>query len=131
MTRHPSARSSHASPKSDDKDAYLSPILLIEHCGGPICVDELSIDDRHECAALLFRFHSAGWLHESFAERNIVMQKRHPTHNPMEDDDQPDSPYRRQRPSFRLIDFGRSLEYTVASKAAVEEMEGRELFGLL
>ena len=121
-----------ASLESDDEDAYLSPILLIEHCGRPIRVSKLSIDDRHECAALLFRFHSAGWLHESFAERNILMQKIHPARSPIEDDkpDKNDTPYRRHSTSFRLIDFGRSLQYTNRSQAAVEEMEGKDLFDI-
>lgn len=116
---------------SDAEDDYCSPILLIEHCGKPISVHKLSIDDRHECAALLFRFHEAGWIHESFAERNILMQKQQPTCSPLEEEDECEFPHKHRRYSFRLIDFGRSLEYTYASSRCAEEKEGKELFGIL
>ncbi|KAG9308453.1 hypothetical protein JVU11DRAFT_11792 [Chiua virens] len=112
------------------KDGFLSPILLVEHCGRPISIQELSIDDRHECAALLFRFHYAGWLHESFAERNILMQKGHPTCSPLEETDDPY--YRHREHSFRLIDFGRSVKRGgKVGASAVEEMNGKKLFGIM
>ena len=114
--------------EDDDDDDYSSPILLLEHCGKPIRVSKLSADDRHECAALLFRFHDAGWLHESFAERNILMQKHHPTCSPLEEDR---CDLHQHRPySFRLIDFGRSVEYKNPACRAGEEITGRNLFGL-
>jgi hypothetical protein len=116
---------------SDGEDVYCSPILLIEHCGKPIHVNKLSTDDRHECAALLFRFHSAGWLHESFAERNILMQEQHPTCSPLEEEDECDVPHGHRRYSFRLIDFGRSAEYKRPSNVCVEEAMGKTLFGIL
>ncbi|KAF8552017.1 hypothetical protein OG21DRAFT_1466374 [Imleria badia] len=119
------------SSNSDGGSAYCSSILLIEHCGKPIIINKLSTDDRHECAALLFRFHAAGWLHESFSQRNILMQKQHPTCSPLEDEDQCEFPHKHRRYSFRLIDFGRSVEYENASQRCVEESTGKSLFGIL
>jgi len=120
------------SGESDGESEYCSPILLIEHCGKPIKVRKLSIDDRLECAALLFRFHSAGWLHESFAERNILVQKQHPTCSPLEEEEKCDLiPHRRRRHSFRLIDFGRSVKYECPLKRSAEENEAEILFGRL
>ncbi|KJA23330.1 hypothetical protein HYPSUDRAFT_118082, partial [Hypholoma sublateritium FD-334 SS-4] len=79
---------------------YLSPILLIEDCGVPVEVDDLDLDDRNECASLLYRMHDEGWLHNSFFPRNILMQhgdiSAWPVARKIED--------RR----FRIIDFGRS-----------------------
>lgn len=84
----------------DDDQGYLSPILLLEDCGTPIDVETLDIDDRQECASLLFRFHGAGWSHGSVYARNIVMQ-----HGDIQDW----PTYRRHSDRrFRLIDFGRS-----------------------
>ncbi|KAG8214908.1 hypothetical protein J3R82DRAFT_10093 [Butyriboletus roseoflavus] len=119
-------------PDPPSENEYCSPILLIEHCGKPISVEKLSTDDRHECAALLFRFHTAGWLHESFAKRNILMQKHHPTCSPLEEhQDQCDVPHQHRPHSFRLIDFGRSVEYDRALRRSQEEMVGKYLFGIL
>jgi hypothetical protein len=81
---------------------YLSPILLLEHCGSEIDSKKLSLDDKHECASLLFRFHHAGWLNGSFAARNILWQQGKPTEWPTQ------RAYSQK--SFRLIDFGRSKE---------------------
>ncbi|KAK0460229.1 uncharacterized protein EV420DRAFT_1268145 [Desarmillaria tabescens] len=86
--------------KGDDDEGYLSPILLMEDCGTPIDIDTLDIDDRQECASLLFRFHREGWLHGSVYPRNIVVQ-----HGDIEDW----PAYRKHSDRrFRLIDFGRS-----------------------
>ncbi|KAK0185468.1 hypothetical protein F5146DRAFT_937187 [Armillaria mellea] len=86
--------------KDEGNQEYLSPILLLEDCGTHIDVEALDIDDRQECASLLFRFHNAGWWHGSVYARNIVMQhgdvQDWPAHKKHSD--------RR----FRLIDFGRS-----------------------
>ena len=54
-----------------DQPSYLSPILLLEHCGEPIDPDELAAEDREECASMLLRFQRAGWLHESVAPRKF------------------------------------------------------------
>ena len=86
---------------SNNSPPYLSPILLIEHCGVPIQPLSLSIDERKECASLLLRFHHAGWVHNSFAERNVVMQSGPLT-------EWPASRGVHGKNSFRLIDFGRS-----------------------
>ena len=53
---------------------YLSPILLLEHCGISLDPATLSLVDREECALLLLRFNHVGWLHESIAEHNVVMK---------------------------------------------------------
>ncbi|PBK62155.1 hypothetical protein ARMSODRAFT_838638, partial [Armillaria solidipes] len=86
--------------KGDGDQGYLSPILLLEDCGTPIDVEALDIDDRQECASMLFRFHNEGWLHGSVFPRNIVMQ-----HGDIQDW----PAYKRHSDRrFRLIDFGRS-----------------------
>ncbi|KAG2343529.1 hypothetical protein BDR05DRAFT_855627, partial [Suillus weaverae] len=83
---------------------YLSPILLLEHCGREIDPDELCQDDKQECASLILRFNGAGWLHGSFTARNILWQQGKPTEWPIE--------RLRSGKSFRLIDFGRSEKYS-------------------
>lgn len=66
---------------------------------------------RSEAAALVFRFHNAGWIHGSVAKRNILIQP-----GPLSD-----IPHERLVNSkardghginwdFRLIDFGRAYE---------------------
>ncbi|KIK40554.1 hypothetical protein CY34DRAFT_87100 [Suillus luteus UH-Slu-Lm8-n1] len=98
---------------------YLSPILLVEHCGREIDPDGLCQDDKQECASLMLRFHHAGWLHDSFAARNILWQQGKPTEWPI---DRPHS-----GKSFRLIDFGRSKK----SERAAMMTEGEIAFRLL
>ncbi|KAI6012992.1 hypothetical protein EDC04DRAFT_2760391 [Pisolithus marmoratus] len=105
--------SEHASEKSQPPP-YLSPILLLEHCGKPIDPSTLSEDERKECASLWLRFNHAGWLHESIAERNILVQTGLPTQWPIERHipEFGDEPVN----SFRLIDFGRSRKIKEASE---------------
>ena len=66
---------------------------------------------RSEVAALVFRFHDAGWIHGSVAKRNILIQP-----GPLSD-----HPHVRHANSkardghgvnwdFRLIDFGRACK---------------------
>ncbi|KAG1767102.1 hypothetical protein EDD22DRAFT_773523 [Suillus occidentalis] len=98
---------------------YLSPILLVEHCGREIDPNGLCQDDKQECASLMLRFHHAGWLHDSFAARNILWQQGKPTEWPI---DRPHS-----GKSFRLIDFGRSKK----SERAAMMTEGEIAFRLL
>ncbi|KAG2130865.1 hypothetical protein DEU56DRAFT_740426 [Suillus clintonianus] len=101
--------------KSDQCD-YLSPILLMEHCGRKVDPEALCLDDKQECASLVLRFHHAGWLHESFAARNILWQQGKPTEWPIE----------RQssvKKSFRLIDFGRSKKLDCAISERMTEGE--------
>ncbi|KAG2121545.1 hypothetical protein BD769DRAFT_1361211 [Suillus cothurnatus] len=102
---------------------YLSPILLLEYCGREIDPDELCIDDKQECASLVFRFHHAGWLHESFAARNILWQQGKPTEWPIQ------RPYSTK--SFRLIDFGRSRKLDNSLTRASEEDTALRLLHLL
>ncbi|KAI0064465.1 hypothetical protein BV25DRAFT_1836826 [Artomyces pyxidatus] len=87
--------------KGKDKQ-YLSPILLMEDCGRAIDPTTLSLDDRQECASLLFRLHHAGFKHNSPFQRNIVMQLGDLQDFPLEK--------RISDRRFRLIDFGRSEE---------------------
>ncbi|EIW86207.1 hypothetical protein CONPUDRAFT_44143, partial [Coniophora puteana RWD-64-598 SS2] len=103
---------------------YLSPILLLEHCGVPIDVDTLCADDRNECASLLLRFHHEGWLHNSFAERNILVQAGPIT-------DWPLGRMFSDKYSFRLIDFGRSAKYERSLDRAAEESEMARLLKLM
>jgi hypothetical protein len=113
----------HYVPEEDSDDEYLSPILLIENCGIPVDPKSLNKDDRQECASLLYRFHAAGWKHNSFAERNIVMQLGPLSVWP---------PFRglNNTLSFRLIDFGRSLECDSRTRGP-EEMDADRVFGLV
>jgi hypothetical protein len=110
--------------KNPGEPSYLSPILLLEHCGEPIDPDKLSIDDQEECASLLLRFQRAGWLHESVAPRNFLVQRGKPTEFPLTRLVKPEL-------SFRLIDFGRSRKYTTAEEKRLEETQALEMFELL
>jgi len=80
-----------------------SPILLMEDCGSPIVAGNLDADGRAECYSLLLRLHFANYLHNSFHERNIVIQPGPLTRRPIERS--------MKTPSFRVIDFGRSLTF--------------------
>ena len=113
-------------PKNDQKGnpGYLSPILLLEHCGEPIDPDELSVEDQEECASLLLRFQRAGWLHESFAPRNFLVQLGKPTEFPLVRQIKPE-------PSFRLIDFGRSRKYYNVGEKRAEEIEALKMLDKL
>ncbi|KAH7919271.1 hypothetical protein BV22DRAFT_1051156 [Leucogyrophana mollusca] len=110
---------------SQQGGSYLSPILLLEHCGKPINPDRLSLDDKHECASLLFRFHYEGWMHESFAARNILRQRGKPEEWPSDREVS-------EHQSFRLIDFGRSryTEDNLGNDRAAEENTALKLLGL-
>ncbi|KDR77175.1 hypothetical protein GALMADRAFT_95874 [Galerina marginata CBS 339.88] len=107
------------------KDRYLSPILLLEDCGKAVVPEELTLDDREECASLAYRLHLAGWLHNSLAWRNIVRQP-----GPLSMDPELRQANASQRGgfgkdwSFRLIDFGRSgqLKNWMLGKQLLEQM---------
>lgn len=60
---------------------------------------------RQECAALLYRLHYAGWTHNSFYRRNILMQLG-------DISDWPITRMNKSKPDrrFRLIDFGRAMD---------------------
>ncbi|KAF9649172.1 hypothetical protein BDM02DRAFT_3186476 [Thelephora ganbajun] len=79
----------------------LSPILLMEECGTPVDPRKLTPEQKTECYSLYLRFHSAGYLHQSTYTRNVVMQPGPLTRHPQERS--------WSTPSFRLIDFGRSI----------------------
>ncbi|KAF8840604.1 hypothetical protein BDN67DRAFT_951330 [Paxillus ammoniavirescens] len=111
-------------PEQPVQKPYLSPILLLEHCGSPIDPDTVSVDDQEECRSLLLRFHAAGWLHESVAARNILVQDRLPTEFPASWL----TTEAERSPSFRLIDFGRSRKYTKSSERMLEETAALRLF---
>ncbi|KAG6335968.1 hypothetical protein ID866_3121 [Astraeus odoratus] len=86
---------------SKDVKSYLSPILLLEHCGTRLNTETLTMDEREECASLLLRFNDGGWLHESVFDRNLLVQQGLPTEWPIDREVS-------ENRSFRLIDFGRS-----------------------
>ena len=100
---------------------YLSPILLLEHCGVEVDINELSADDKNTCAAMYFLFLEGGWTQNSMYARNIVAQPGPITEWPV---------FRgidsRQR-SFRLIDFGRAMPLTneyIWQKEAISKLFG-------
>ncbi|TCD61130.1 hypothetical protein EIP91_008995 [Steccherinum ochraceum] len=80
-----------------------SPILLMEECGNPIVAKELDKSQRLQCYALLIRLHMAQYLHGSFYVRNIVVQPGPLT--------QPPIMRSMDTPSFRVIDFGRTMTW--------------------
>ncbi|KAL0576162.1 hypothetical protein V5O48_005803 [Marasmius crinis-equi] len=88
------------SKAQEEEDRYFSPLLLLEDCGEPVDADTLNLDDRRECSALLLRFHELGWIHGSFAHRNMLMRRGDHTDYPMERS--------KKDKRFRLVDFGRS-----------------------
>ncbi|KAL5483372.1 hypothetical protein ACEPAI_8603 [Sanghuangporus weigelae] len=117
---------------------YMSPILLLEHCGVQVDPTELSMDDRQdfrhyarlhashityrqECFSLIRRLHIAGYVHKSVYQRNFVMQ-----YGPLQG-----SPFKRNKlhPRFRLIDFGRSFKYQESralSEVSIEVEKSKE-----
>ncbi|KZV77143.1 hypothetical protein PENSPDRAFT_597002 [Peniophora sp. CONT] len=103
---------------------YISPILLLEHCGVPIQLGDLSEDDRNTCAALYFHFMEGGWTQNSMAERNVVVQP-----GPISDWPVFRGQDRRQR-SFRLIDFGRAAPLGESMEYAVTKSDILKLFEL-
>ncbi|KAJ7771673.1 hypothetical protein B0H16DRAFT_1514274 [Mycena metata] len=93
---------------------YLSPVMLLENCGTPLDLTGLSADQKKECWSLVYRLHHADWVHESVAERNIMMQT---------------GPWMRgyelgtaENISFRVIDFGRSLYCGQPAKEGEEDV---------
>ncbi|KAF9050702.1 hypothetical protein BDZ89DRAFT_1057144 [Hymenopellis radicata] len=111
----------------EDKDTYISPILLVEDCGKAVDVDELGMDDRQECAALFFRMHAEGWLHNSVAPRNVVMD-----YGNIHDWPVLQSSLTSDVKRFRIIDFGRSVHEedvnAFRNEQASESMTVQRLF---
>ncbi|KAF8955690.1 hypothetical protein BDZ97DRAFT_259558 [Flammula alnicola] len=107
----PARANDEAGPTDTNPRKYLSPILLVEKCGIPIEPAELSIDDKQECASLVYRFHEASWIHGSVAKRNILRQPGPLSQWPVQ---RMFNNYDRGGYgvgwSFRLIDFGRSSD---------------------
>lgn len=64
--------------------------------------------NRDECASLFFRFHCAGWAHNSVFPRNIVAQTLPDTSSSHEPKNGKNS--KSGKKSFRLIDFGRAVD---------------------
>ncbi|KAF9522841.1 hypothetical protein CPB83DRAFT_776443 [Crepidotus variabilis] len=99
----------NADDEDDDPKPYLSPLLLMEHCGKPINTLRLSIDDKNECAALCFRLNHAAWVHNSVYQRNILRKP-----GPLSASPSVRIENKKKRGgygvdwSFRLIDFGRT-----------------------
>ncbi|KAL1744186.1 hypothetical protein HDZ31DRAFT_39187 [Schizophyllum fasciatum] len=88
--------------KGEGDGRYMSAILLVEDCGDQVEEGKLNEDDRHECADMYMRMHQAGWVHGSVFPRNTVVQKG-PLYLPPEERTM-------DEPSFRVIDFGRSMQ---------------------
>ncbi len=80
-------------PDKSCGEGFLSPILLLEHCGNQANMKSLTLEeryalssssryrllilvihDRRECWSLLERLHLGGYEHNSVYERNILMQ---------------------------------------------------------
>lgn len=81
-------------------EGVYSPILLVEHCGVPINPAQLKAEHRTTCYAFAARMHHAGFLHNSFHKRNILIQPGPLSAPPLQRS--------LETPSFRLIDFGRT-----------------------
>ncbi|KAJ3516058.1 hypothetical protein NLJ89_g1367 [Agrocybe chaxingu] len=114
---------SEAAPAGEEE--YLSPILLVEECGKPIKSEELTADDKSECISLILRLHDAGWVHGSVAQRNILVQPGPLSGWPVERGLRPSiRGGLRDEWSFRLIDFGRSMDFEADENGS---MRGKQL----
>ncbi|KAA1475651.1 hypothetical protein DENSPDRAFT_842457 [Dentipellis sp. KUC8613] len=91
-----------------------SPILLMEDCGVPINPKDYDLDTRTEIFSMALRLHFEGIVQNSFFTRNIVMQPGPLT--------LPPEKRSIDRPSFRVIDFGRAELWADLHKAAVGNM---------
>ncbi|KZP19817.1 hypothetical protein FIBSPDRAFT_862305 [Athelia psychrophila] len=100
---------------------YLSPIMLLENCGIPVDPDTLDEDDIDECSSLFYRLHEAGYVHNSIATRNIVVQP-----GPLSE--LPEKRGMGSTKSFRLIDFGRTERVQSGLERGEEEMQTQKLF---
>ncbi|KAF7970381.1 hypothetical protein HWV62_24239 [Athelia sp. TMB] len=107
------------------KKVYLSPIMLIEDCGIPVVADELHQDNKEECGSLVHRLHLTRYLHNSFRERNIVVQPGLLT-------EPPEKRGVNGAKSFRLIDLGRTAtpeaEESQDNSVSQEKMQADRLF---
>ncbi|KLO09419.1 hypothetical protein SCHPADRAFT_566026 [Schizopora paradoxa] len=105
-------------PEKEEKGKFMSPILLLEHCGLQANMEDLTLEERRECWSLLERLHLGGFVHNSVYERNILIQNG-PIHY---------SPFKRSdlHPRFRLIDFGRCEEVDESGRNAFLERRGAD-----
>ncbi|KAK2459359.1 hypothetical protein APHAL10511_008623 [Amanita phalloides] len=99
----------------------MSPILLMENCGKQISLDDLNMDDAHECAALVYKFHEAGYLHNSVFSRNMLCQEG-PLDRPMYQRGTGEFMEDGRKHAYRLIDFGRSEKSTNKGERNEEEL---------
>ncbi|KAG8890771.1 hypothetical protein FRB98_004816 [Tulasnella sp. 332] len=88
----------------------LSPILLLEECGGPIDTEALTLDQRRLLLSMFERMQIAGFTQGSVFVRNILMQpgplRVAPELRTMD------------KPSYRIIDFGRGVRRSDVSDAS-------------
>ncbi|EIM79237.1 uncharacterized protein STEHIDRAFT_106351 [Stereum hirsutum FP-91666 SS1] len=111
-----------AGEKEKKKKWYQSNILLLEDCGEPINVDELDIDDRQECAALVFRLHHNRWTHNSFYARNILVQHGDVSHSDHTEDPSIPSSNRRFRLSTSAARSSTEMTVMLFSKTQTEKL---------
>ncbi|OSD00997.1 hypothetical protein PYCCODRAFT_1459906 [Trametes coccinea BRFM310] len=103
---------------------WVSPILLLEECGNPVKPRKFTVDQRTECFSQVLRLHDLGIQQGSFYVRNILIQP-----GPLS---APPTQRTFDRPSFRIIDFGRArvlrdmLERACAEEAREAEERKRE-----
>ncbi|TFK23387.1 hypothetical protein FA15DRAFT_620944 [Coprinopsis marcescibilis] len=107
-----------------------SAIMLLEDCGEQVGdVDEMSVDDRQECASLFYRMHCENWVHGSAYTRNVLVQEgplnKFPLFRMLDQRQNPTAPPRK---SFRLIDFGRSQSSSGQAEIYPESSKVSELF---
>ncbi|KZT10551.1 uncharacterized protein LAESUDRAFT_673341 [Laetiporus sulphureus 93-53] len=89
-------------PEDEKLYPQRSAILLLEECGVPIEPEEMYIPERIQCNSQFLRLHWAGFLQNSVAARNILVQPGPLALPPR---------YRSlSYPRFRIIDFGRGEE---------------------
>ncbi|KAI5825606.1 hypothetical protein K523DRAFT_375563 [Schizophyllum commune Tattone D] len=99
---------------------YLSPIMLVESCGTPIegrCLNRL---EKQTTASLFLRMHEAGFVQNSEFPRNVLMQA-----GPLS---APPAQRHRSTPSFRLIDFGRTVDKAEYDRAKRGNLKGTRPF---
>ncbi|KZV64646.1 hypothetical protein PENSPDRAFT_757114 [Peniophora sp. CONT] len=113
-------------PESSCEEKYFSPLLLLEHCGKEIEVEELSEDERNEAAALYFHLLDGGWTQGSIAPRNVLVQPGPITESPLGR-----MTARPRKKCFRLIDFGRALELGESNRYVIDKDEVFRLFKLM
>ncbi|KAI4522803.1 hypothetical protein K525DRAFT_268537 [Schizophyllum commune Loenen D] len=99
---------------------YLSPIMLVESCGTPIEGMYLNELQRQTTASLFHRMHEAGFVHNSEHRRNVLMQA-----GPLS---APPAQRHRSTPSFRLIDFGRTVDEAEFDRAKRGDLKGTRPF---